>query len=443
MPSTRAGARRARAAWAGRGAASARRAGQLADPPAGRKEVGQGGAGLVEVVAAELLLHRAREYQRDHRLAHHRRRGDRAYVGALVLHLRLGAAGEVDRVLARDGGGDRLHRRAQHQRLAVGGAALEAARAVGGPHRAARPPADGVLGGRTGQARDGEALAELDALDGVDAEDRLGDQAVELAVPLGIAAQARGHADRGDLEDAAERFAGLLGRVDARLHPLGRLGVGAAHRRCLGPAEQLVPLQVVGPRCDIADGDHVAVHADAQLGEERLGYRARRHARGGLAGAGALPHDAEVAMAEFQRAREIGVAWARDGDRRWVFVLPVGPVAVLDPQGDRRAGGHAVRHPAAQLGAVALDQHAPAAAIAALTASQVLGDRLFAERYARRHSVQQYGQARTVRLARREKPPHAPCSATLLRRHYTEPPRRPPARCHPAALSAILPRPSG
>jgi hypothetical protein len=101
----------------------------------------------------------------------------------------------------------------------------------------ARPPADGVLGLGAGQPRHGEPLAELHALDGVDAQDRLRQQPVELAVPLRVATQAGGHADGSHLEDAAQRLAGLLGRIDACFHALGGLRVGAAHLRRLRAGE--------------------------------------------------------------------------------------------------------------------------------------------------------------------------------------------------------------
>src|ERR1700682_5534423 len=49
--------------------------------------------------------------------------------------------------------------------------------------------------------------AELDALDGVDGKDRLRDAAVELAIPMHVAAQAWWDSPRDDPKGAADRVA--------------------------------------------------------------------------------------------------------------------------------------------------------------------------------------------------------------------------------------------
>ena len=97
-------------------------------------------------------------------------------------------------------------------------------------------PADGVVGGAAASGGDVEAVAELDALDGLDAHHRLGEQAVELAIPVDVAAEPDGHAVGEHLDHPAERVAVLGGRLDLRDHRLGAAGIEAAHRRVVDRA---------------------------------------------------------------------------------------------------------------------------------------------------------------------------------------------------------------
>src|ERR671917_208505 len=81
--------------------------------------------------------------------------------------------------------------------------------------------------------------------------------------------------------------------------------------------------------------------------------------------------------------RDAGVARAREVDLRHVGLhrprvhplLPVGEVTVGHRQGDRPAQGAAVAHTGGDLGGVALDLHAPAAAVAELAPGHVAADR--------------------------------------------------------------------
>ena len=138
--------------------------------------------------------------------------------------------------------------------------------------------------------------------------------------------------------------------------------------------------------------------------EEALGERAAGHARGGLARARALEHVADVGEAELLDAGEVGVAGPREVhlghlglDRPRVHpLLPVGVVAVRDPHGDRPAERAAVAHAGGDLGAVALDLHPPAAAVAELAAGHVAIDRGKVELEARRETLDDAGQAGPV-----------------------------------------------
>src|SRR5216683_7842497 len=76
--------------------------------------------------------------------------------------------------------------------------------------------ADLIVEGRAADARRAEAHPELDALDRLQAHQRVADPAVELAIPLHVAAESDRQARRHDLDDAAERVAGFLALVDRR-----------------------------------------------------------------------------------------------------------------------------------------------------------------------------------------------------------------------------------
>ena len=137
--------------------------------------------GVVDVVAAELLAVGAGEGEGDHRLADDAGGRDDGRVGALA-HRLAGSLGlGVDRAKRLGQGRDRLDRGPHDQRLAVGHAALEPAGAVGLAVPAALlAEEDLVVGLRAGAARDVPGLAERDALDRLDRDDRLRQAAVEL-----------------------------------------------------------------------------------------------------------------------------------------------------------------------------------------------------------------------------------------------------------------------
>ena len=73
-----------------------------------------------------------------------------------------------------------------------------------------------------------EAQADLDALDGLDRAERLGEAAVQPPVPLDVGAQADRAAEGDDLEDPAQRVSLGLGVVDGLGDPPLRPPIGAA-----------------------------------------------------------------------------------------------------------------------------------------------------------------------------------------------------------------------
>ncbi len=120
----------------------------------------------------------------------------------------------------------RLDGEAGDDRLAGRDAAEDAAGVVGEEARAAVVAGAHLVGVLlAGQLGGGEAVADLDALDGVDAHQRGGDLGVELAVDR--RAPAGGHALGDDLDHRADRGAGLADRVEIVRELADRLGVRA------------------------------------------------------------------------------------------------------------------------------------------------------------------------------------------------------------------------
>src|SRR5207237_6411951 len=132
-----------------------------------------------------------------------------------------------------------------------------------------------------------------------------------------------------------------------------------------------------------------------------------RDACRGLAGARALDHVAHVLVAVLERSGEVSVAWPqprhrvrRLGEGRHAHdALPVHGVAVLDPHGDRCAGGPSLPEAAGDAGAVPLDPLTRSASVPELAPAQVGIDDGAVEREPGRYAVDDDRQTRTVRLA--------------------------------------------
>ena len=178
-------------------------------------------------------------------------------------------------------------------------------------------PADRVVGGAAAPPGDLEPVADLDALDRLDAHHRLGQQRVELAIPVHVAAETDRYAEAEHLDHAAERVAVLGGGLDLGDHRLGRAG----SKQRTGESSTVV--EVVGRRARRPDADRAEpiwitceMIVDAEVAEQLLRHRAGRHARRGLAGAGPLEHIAGVGEAVLLHPGEIGVSGPDLGERR-------------------------------------------------------------------------------------------------------------------------------
>ena len=140
--------------------------------------------------------------------------------------------------------------------------------------------------------------------------------AVELAVPLDVAAEADGQAASDHLEASAHRVARVPCAIDLGHHLDLDLGVHAAKRRIGADGAHILvrDRERIGERRR-SDRDHVAHDVDAELLEQLPRDGADGDPCGRLAGARALEHVANVVMAVFHDPGEVGMAWtgARDG----------------------------------------------------------------------------------------------------------------------------------
>src|SRR5437867_2980279 len=117
--------------------------------------------------------------------------------------------------------------------------------------------------------------------------------AVELPVPLRVAAESGRKADRDRLDDAAERVTRLLALVDARNDAALGLAVRHTDGGDLSPGEDLLRLEPGVVRRNAADLGHPSEDADAEGREQALGEPTDGDPRRGLARAGALEHVAD------------------------------------------------------------------------------------------------------------------------------------------------------
>ena len=128
-----------------------------------------------------------------------------------------------------------------------------------------------------------------------------------------------------------------------------------------------------------ADGDDMAENFDTEFVQKKFGESADGDPGRRFAGGGTLENVAGLGKIVFESAGEVGVSGTRRGDAlvegrislgdRERF-LPVFPVTIFELDGDGRADGDAVANAGEDVGRVALDLHAPAAAIALLAAPE-------------------------------------------------------------------------
>ena len=252
---------------------------------------------------------------------------------------------------------------------------------------------DLVVGQRARGGGEREAVADLDALDRLDAHQRAGQPRVEAAVPVHVRAEARRQPVDDDLDDAAEGVAVLVGLVDrARPSPRG-VGVEAAHRVVVERAAtssgcghgrraaRATPPSSTTWRDDPgADGLLEEVRTRPRPSATRAAVsRAEARSRIGRASSksyfcmptrSAWPGRGRVSAALRASAVELGRV-DRVGRHH---LLPLGPLGVADLDRDRPALGLAVPDAADERDLVLLELHPGAAAVAEPAPGQRVGD---------------------------------------------------------------------
>ncbi len=297
---------------------------------------------------------------------------------------------------------NRLHRGAKHDRLGVAHAGLQPAGMVARPGKAERGRADlrrivadRVVDLEAGKPRRLKPHADLDAFDRLHGHDRLGEPAIELLVPLGVRAEAKGDALDADFDDPAERVAGPLDLIDHRLEFVVLVGVQGVKEALV--AKGLLLAKCAGLRLDVdgSEGGDVAKGRDAQRGEQLLRQGPGGDAGGRFPGAGPL-QDRTNRTEVLDRSAQIAVSRARG--RQIVHAVDF-VVLVGDEQGDWAAQGHAPPDAAEDIGPVAFQPLPPAAAVASLTAVEFGVDQFGLEFHARRKTVHQREDGLSVGLA--------------------------------------------
>ena len=229
-----------------------------------------------------------------------------------------------------------------------------------------------------------KAGAEAHRFERVDAANRLGDQTVQLAIPVNVTAEAHGHARDPNLDDATNGVPVAFGGVNGRDHARLRVSISTAHHGGL----HALPIRLAGDhRLHAAERDDMAMELDAKLLQQPSRDRARCHASGGLTCAGTLQHRPHVVESILDRPSQVGVAWTKprdplsrpfDGlDRH--FLLPVFPVLVPNQQGDRTPQREAMADSGQDFRMILLDFHPAAAAVPELTAVKLRGDIVLAQ----------------------------------------------------------------
>ena len=136
----------------------------------------------------------------------------------------------------------------------------------------------------------GEAVADLDALDRLDAHQRAGQPRVQPAVPVHVRAQTRRQSPDHHLDHAAEGVAVLLGRLDLGDHRRARVAVEAAHRVVVDRVQVVegAAARPAGAATVPSSTTWLSTVTPNACCRKLLGHPAERDPGGGLPGAGPL-----------------------------------------------------------------------------------------------------------------------------------------------------------
>ena len=265
------------------------------------------------------------------------------------------AGGDVDGAQRPRHGRDRLHRRpdpqglaGRHAALGAAGAARRTPDALGGAH-------DLVVRQRAGVGGEVEAVADLDALDRLDAHQRAGQPGVEPAVPVHVGAEARRQAVRR--RPRRPRRGCRRRRGPGRSPPASpcwrrRRGSAPGRRRASPTSSGTGHRARRRPRRADRRRRGRRPAAPTACSRNCARDRAQRHPRRGLPGGGALQDRPGLVEVVLLHADQVGVTGPRTGQRGVAgqrlelglvdrvgrhHLLPLGPLGVADPDRDRAA----------------------------------------------------------------------------------------------------------
>ena len=190
-----------------------------------------------------------------------------------------------------------------------------------------------------------------------------------------------------DFADTAQGVAVGFRSVDARDHLRLGVRIECPQRRAVGDDVDVRRKRIRALGINAAQVHEVRADGDAELREQVPADGAGSDARSGLARGGALENVARVVAIVLEEAGEIGMARAHAGDpalaslrrilgaRRGVHdVQPVVPVTIRDEHRDGRAQRFAGADAGNELDVVLFDLHTAAAAVALLSAHELLVD---------------------------------------------------------------------
>ncbi len=233
-----------------------------------------------------------------------------------------------------------------------------------------------------------------------------------------MAAQPHGNIVRHNFKNPAHGVPRFQDRVNFRLHFFLHRRINAPQRRIQVRARGVNFFP--GGRffqTHVADLNCVARDFRFEFPQEQFCKSASRHSRSRFARGSSLQNVPRIVVVEFLRPRKIRMARARRnklsrgssvfrGFHRQDF-FPIRPIAILDPQRNRRPDGLPVAHSGKNFRAVLFDLLPPAPSIAKLAPPQLVIDELHVNGHLRRQPGDKRQQRLSMRFTRGVKPKHA------------------------------------
>jgi hypothetical protein len=179
-------------------------------------------------------------------------------------------------------------------------------------------------------------MTNLRAFHRLNTHHRGDDLHIETPVMLHKTTQTGRHMQRDNLHDTAQRVFVDDGLPHFLMHRFGGGRVRAAHIVFFGLHKTILIDQFrrqTGLHC--ADLHHIAAYMNTEFRQQLFADAAHSHPHSGFAGAGAFQREPQFTVAIFDCASQVGMAGARCGHGCNIALFPVGPIAVIDREGNR------------------------------------------------------------------------------------------------------------